>query len=101
MFDVLDNDKIYIIWFTEKTLSFLFKARNEIWLYDNERKGKHYREKWFYDNFQLLKHCFHQSLIHTHTLSHMHTQTYTIYDGYIVSKNRQNLLEVCLVLHKD
>lgn len=78
-------------------MSFIFKARNGIWLYDNERKGKGYREKWFYDNFQLFKYCFNQSLVQTH----MHTHTYTIYDSYIVSENRQNLPEVCLVLHKD
>lgn len=41
------------------------KARNGIWLYDNERKGKWYREKWFYDNLQLFKHCFNQSFTHT------------------------------------
>lgn len=76
-------------------MSFMFKTRNGIWLYDNERKGKCCREKSFYDNFQLFKHCFNQSLIHTHT------HIYTIYDGYIVSKNRQNLSEMmCQVLHK-
>lgn len=33
----------------------------------------------------------------THALTHMHTHTYTIYDDYIVSENRQNLPEMCLV----
>lgn len=50
-------------------MSFMFKAKNGIWLYDNERKGKYYRAKWYYDNFQLFKHCFNQSFIHIHTIS--------------------------------
>lgn len=37
------------------------------------------------------------NLLFTHTLTHMDTHTYTIYDGYIVSENRQNLPEVCLL----
>lgn len=33
----------------------------------------------------------------THALTHTHTHTYTIYVAYIVSENRQNLPEMCLV----
>lgn len=45
--------------------SFMFKVRNGIWLHDNERKGKYYIAKWFYDNLStvLIK------LLHTHTKS--------------------------------
>lgn len=37
----------------------------------------------------------------SHALTHMHTHTYTIYDDYIVSENRQNLPECAWLLHKD